>query len=462
VTEFPGLKEALHAWANEAISRLSADDDSVDSWTDFGRWRRGPDGIFRDIDREVEVWNRKLVANQLDLPQWHAVLSVLQSDARLARRVDTFVGTAHGGRRLETDIIGRITLPRPDEVSQLDDAFERRYSEFEAFLAADEIEYTVIWPLQGLISTVLPLRLDPALELDAMSDRELEFALNTGAIWTVFPGDRLLAPEPEHRTCARHRYSLPKVTGDLDISESHRAVQDVENRLQKLKSALEESLALALPEVVGIAARVTIATRPGGMLSGRSTFVPFTVPHIRRLHGIQLSGDLAAELSAAWQLVNSPQHNKGLALALRRLSYRAQRERPEDELLDTMIAAEALYLTGEGDEKYRGELGYRLAQRAALWADPQQVGCSKREVLEIMRSAYNARSAIAHGGTPKPRDLKVRGEKVSLGELLKIARLIIVKGARSALASVATGGSWPPDWDGLVLGQPLADTAKTE
>jgi hypothetical protein len=31
-----------------------------------------------------------------------------------------------------------------------------------------------------------PLRLDPGLELDAMSDRELEFALNIGAIWTIF------------------------------------------------------------------------------------------------------------------------------------------------------------------------------------------------------------------------------------------------------------------------------------
>ena len=254
---------------------------------------------------------------------------------------------------------------------------------------------------------------------------------------------------------------MPKVTGDRDINESHRVNQDVEGRLQKLKSALEESLALVLPEVVGIAARVTIATRSGAPLSWGATFVPFTVPHIRRLHGVQLSEDHAAELSSAWQLVNAPQYNKGIALALRRLSYRAQRERPEDELLDTMIAAEALYLTGEGDEKYRGELGHRLAQRAALWADPEQVGYSKREVLDIMRSAYNARSAIAHGGTPKLKDMKVCGQKVSLRELLTAARLVITKGAWSALGATS-GGSWPPDWDGLALGEPQADTVKTE
>jgi hypothetical protein len=353
-------------------------------------------------------------------------------------------------------------LPRPGEVSQVDEAFERRYAELEAFLAADEIEYTVIWPLQGLVGSSFPLRLDPGLELDVMSDRELEFALNAGAIWTVFTGDRLFAPGPEHRTCARHRYSLPKVTGDRDIDESHRVSQDVEGRLQKLKAVLEESLALVLPEVVGIAARVTIATRPGALLSWVATVVPFTVPHIRRLHGVRLSEDDAAELSAAWQLVNAPQHNKGIALALRRLSYRAQRERAEDELLDTMIAAEALYLTGEGDEKYQGELGHRLAQRAALWGDPGQLGYSKREVLDIMKSAYNARSAIAHGGTPKLKDMKVRGQRVSLLELLPAARLVITRGARSALAATACGGSWPPDWDGLALGDLPADTVKTE
>jgi hypothetical protein len=94
--------------------------------------------------------------------------------------------TPHGGRRVEAETIGRITLPRPGEVGQVDEAFERRYAELEAFLAADEIEYTVIWLLQGLVGSSFPLRLDPGLELDVMSDRELEFALNAGAIWTVF------------------------------------------------------------------------------------------------------------------------------------------------------------------------------------------------------------------------------------------------------------------------------------
>jgi hypothetical protein len=149
-----------------------------------------------------------------------------------------------------------------------------------------------------------------------------------------------------------------------------------------------------------------------------------------------MNEDQVAEIVLVWKAIRRPgllQRQKGLALALRRLSYQAQREQPEDELLDTMIAAEALYLIGLGNAAERGELRYRLALRAALWADPEQVGLTRREVFALMKSAYDARSAIAHGGTPKDGDMKVRGQKVSLQELAEAAKLVITIGCRTAL-----------------------------
>jgi hypothetical protein len=179
------------------------------------------------------------------------------------------------------------------------------------------------------------------------------------------------------------------------------------------------------------------------------------MPQGLRLRRVEMDGRQAAELSEVWGYVRQPgllERHKGLALALRRLSFQAQRERPEDELLDTMIAAETLYLTERGGEKDRGELRYRIALRAALWADRQQVGYTKLEVLRIMKSAYDARSAIAHGGTPQPEDMKVRGQRVPLEELAKAAKSVIAAGCRNALArAAAPQGGWPPDWDGLAL-----------
>ena len=84
-----------------------------------------------------------------------------------------------------------------------------------------------------------------------------------------------------------------------------------------------------------------------------------------------------------------------------------------------MIAAEAVYLTELGNEPYRGELSYRLALRASVWAEIPQVSLTKREVLKLMQSAYSTRSAIAHGGNPAPNVMKIRGERVELPVLVK-------------------------------------------
>lgn len=225
--------------------------------------------------------------------------------------------------------------------------------------------------------------------------------------------------------------------------------------LDNIESALQESLALILPDPVGIVGHFRIVSEPGSPLSGQIGYQWSTISQGRHIRSVQMDDSQAADLLKVWQQVRRPgllRTHKGLALALRRLSYQAQRERPEDHLLDTMIAAEALYLTEVG-KKDRGELRYRLALRAALWADPGQVGYTKHEVLEIIKSAYDARSAIAHGGTPDPKDMKVRGQRVSLERLVKTAKSIIITGCRAALAKAASfDGSWPPKWDDLVFG----------
>ena len=451
---FPELKDALRAWVNDAIDQLSRDASARDYTTDLGHWRRDADGVFRDIERPIEVWDRHAVQSLFDLPSWAAVLDALQGDSRLSNQVDTLVGTAHGARRIEAANIGRFVLPRPNELAPAAEAFEARYGDLENFLAAHEIEYTAIWPLPGLTSNVLPVRLDSEVELDGMSDRELGFALDTEIVRTPFPRDRLLSPQAEHRTCVRYSYSLAKLVGDRDASETLRTGQEVEGKLQQVESALKESLAIVLPDAVGVAGRFGIVARPGSPLAGGVAFQQATLPQGPRLRRAHMNDDQASDLVRVWTLLQRPRlrRHKGLALALHRLSYQSQREQPEDELLDTMIAAEALYLAELGNAAERGELRYRLALRAALWADPGQVGFARREVLSLMKSAYDARSAIAHGGTPKAEDIKVRGQRVSLQELTKAAKSVITAGCRAALDRVASGKGWPPDWDDMALG----------
>ena len=82
---------------------------------------------------------------------------------------------------------------------------------------------------------------------------------------------------------------------------------------------------------------------------------------------MQLDQQASADLVETWRQIRQPgllQKQKALAPRLRRLSYQAYRQRIEDEIVDIMVAAEALYLSDLGPE----ELGFRLALRASALA----------------------------------------------------------------------------------------------
>ena len=289
-----------------------------------------------------------------------------------------------------------------------------------------------------------------------MSDRELVAALRTETVRPTFGSEGLLfQAEPASRTCIRYRYRLPKLIGPRGDDASSR-FQELEQRLQDIRATIEESLALVLPEPVMTAGRFGISGNQWSPTSGGTSFQPVMMPRYAHSRRIEVDGQQVAKLQEVWKQVSQRDlltSHKGLALALRRLSYQAQRERPEDELLDLMIAAEALYLVGLGKESDRGELRYRLALRAALWADEPEPDLTKYEVLQLMKSAYDARSAVAHGGSPEAKDMKIKGQRVELPELLRTTRIVVTAGCRKALAAAtAPDTAWPPDWDALALG----------
>jgi hypothetical protein len=108
----------------------------------------------------------------------------------------------------------------------------------------------------------------------------------------------------------------------------------------------------------------------------------------RQLH---LVTQARTDVARTWRQLRRPGLHKALALALRRLSYQAHRQRVEDELVDILIAAEALYLSDVG---YATELSFRLAHRAAALCSPQKLSMTRRNVFDLMRSAYGVRSVI--------------------------------------------------------------------
>jgi hypothetical protein len=102
-----------------------------------------------------------------------------------------------------------------------------------------------------------------------------------------------------------------------------------------------------------------------------------------------------------WVILHSLdlKNRKFLDVAVSRFRLAQERLRPEDEIIDLMIASEALFLCDVNDDPYRGEFRYRQALRAGCF-----LGCSqpeKKQIFDHMRGAYDVRSAIVHGGEPE-------------------------------------------------------------
>jgi Apea-like HEPN len=449
MANFDNLERALREWVHKAVGRLSSGLGPEVS-TDLRRWQRDSDGIFRERERPVRVWRHSELEALKELPSWQAVERALQDDDRLWAQVDQLVGTVEGSHRFEAQMAGRLVLPLPDELSDVEGAFARGYDDLDGFLAAREIETVVIWPLPGLTSSEFPIPLERDLELGIMSDEELAAVLNTEVLRLPYRGFPLLSPNEDKQACLRYRYRLPKVIGDPDHTQAAAQGEAMEARLNELRDTLEQGLALLFANPVAISGRASVQTE-WRFLSGAVRFQQVPLSQAQRFRRMHLDEQAITELAQTWRQLRQPdlvRKHKALALALRRLGYQAHRERVEDELVDILIAAEALYLSDVGYE----ELGFRLALRAAALCDPQKLGLTRRNVFDLMKSAYGVRSKIVHGEVPKAMDLKVKRTQVSLTDFVQATEEVIRQGLREGLQRASDPkGKWPPDWDEMTL-----------
>jgi hypothetical protein len=72
------------------------------------------------------------------------------------------------------------------------------------------------------------------------------------------------------------------------------------------------------------------------------------------------------------------------------VNFAAERIRPDDALLDFLIAMEAIY----GDSS--GAIGYKIGMRCAAFLESD---ISQRlKITELINQSYDKRSALVHGG----------------------------------------------------------------
>lgn len=299
--------------------------------------------------------------------------------------------------RLQFDgILWSLLAAMPSEDNRLKfDArsFQDQWSKIDSLLQATSIEIVTIAPIPGLFGN-FPIQLAPGLELDSFTSDEVTRCVNMSLLHSFVQGQELI--RAEQAVGVRYKLSDPKVAGDSQAEvprgwfghratfESFLIVDDVLAMLRLFQSGTAECTG-------------SLSFFDRWLLQGSThTHHRKSRPHL--FASYRIASDATDTLKQLWQLLTSGvlENHSFIEVALRRFSMAWERSLIEDRMIDLMIAAEALFLSGPGSRKDRGEMRFRLALRAACFVET--AGMSRRETFGLMRDAYDVRSSVVHGG----------------------------------------------------------------
>ncbi|NKY38612.1 HEPN domain-containing protein [Cellulomonas septica] len=424
---YPELRLAIDAWRAEALPLIASYD---------GR----PIAVVQDPWRVIEQSEQTATISRASRPPAVRMPPELMAEfgrlatwakvrEEIAKVVDLTGANLAGVDDRELNAAAKL-LPPPgaDVEGSLDEVFEEFYEQFEEFLAEPRPQLS-IWVLPT--SPAAAIDLEDGIQFDRLEPTELAVALNLGVV-RVGSASRIVVSDFQWTFgCIRH---------------SHRTLFDFDEdaTLIPIDEAIDAVLALTSPRPIATLGTFSVAKDWlfGGMGRSYQQAVRETSSHTVST----VSGERVAKV---WRLVRSPALPRPIRLALRRLRHSPMRTHPEDELLDLMIAAEALYLGGAE----QGELSHQLSLRAALWA-PEDGIVGRRETRALMKKAYSLRSQIAHGrAVDLEKQFEVFRNRYDYWEIVWLVRQVLSVACEKALRAPA----WPPDWEAMLFPDAATD-----
>jgi hypothetical protein len=307
---------------------------------------------------------------------------------------------------------------------------------------------TVIVALHEFHAPIVPIVLEPSgLQIDELRESEIAAALALGGGQIGLSIDEhVIARQFGIRASLESRLfvdDIPPDEGDLDVALRETARE----RAQRVVLALRVFKAGRVGTSGGFDYTTSfdadVSPKSGGF--GPSFGWHAGGPYV-------LGVDELPRFLEFWSAFEKVHSDRAISSALRRFGFAADRSLPEDEIVDLMIAAESLFLIEIGT-KDRGEFRFRVAARAAsLLGDTLD---ERLRLSKFMRHAYDARSAVVHGGTPKEDDLRdLSGGRVSVRAVADDLQGVLRRGLRTAIDLRASGKHFPPDWETLMLAGP--------
>jgi hypothetical protein len=151
------------------------------------------------------------------------------------------------------------------------------------------------------------------------------------------------------------------------------------------------------PEVSSASLAVVDSRQPIGEAQSLSIELPEFDAAAAQIGHCEITLMHATELYETFETVFQREDLAYLQLALDYYQYASRTRRAEEILINNMIALEALYSTGEPG------IRSRMARRAAAVLRVLQPE-GFLPVIEDIKSLYESRSAVLHGGRPSPVD----------------------------------------------------------
>ncbi len=363
-------------------------------------WKKQNDDSYVKHRSEHPLWstvlhkaNDEIFATQ----EYKNFLNVIRTDDIISTQLDTLVGTCVGAQRIEAaNIAFRPVYEFLTGKEILDfnlSKFNTTYLQIENFLYTKEIEFEKITPLCGFSMEDLKILLCYNISIVKLTEEEiLEFFRLGIKLGTIMGNDEFV--HGIHKYAIKISYELPKIIYERNnhdnvnkpnefVSNQHE--QNVINALRIFKEGKLYPIS-------------TINREKSIFLSGVSFSFEKPVKHFME-NKYQLLANEVGEFKEFWERkckAHMPEKHF-LSVAIRRFSQSNERDSIEDRIIDLMICAEAVFLSS--DRSNQGELRYRLAHRAAMFIETDVE--SQRFIFDFMQKAYDVRSSIVHGATPK-------------------------------------------------------------
>lgn len=419
-------------------------------------WQKQSNDTYVRVHGKFIEWSLICVKceNKLqELKEYNNCAKYLDENKTYSSQMNTLVGTKMSAFQWQSRNIINATLLKilrnNSEPVFDNDLFEKEYPLLESILINDYFEHERITPLYGFHSNEETIRLNDEIEIVKLSDDKIIDFLNKGFQigynLGINSGDFC---SNTSTNAIKINFRLKKIIGeskerkkaiDQDIPHLNRNTElEVINSLRVFKKGPVYSLC-------------SIGHTDEYFSEG------YSFNHGQKLNIFDnkkyaLNTNESKDFITFYNKVTKSEvkDKRFMQVAIDRFSRAIGRESPEDQIIDLLICAEALFLNELGN--IQGELRYRLSHRAAFFIENEI--SERKKLFKFFKNLYDVRSNIVHGSEKKIKmPSKEDGEKFTLKEINEKSEYYLRKALIKAieLCLVPNAPKYLVDWDLIIF-----------